>query len=391
MTDFLIQQFINKNQSKDKERQQYGRLSSIVGIVVNVLLAASKILIGLLVGSIAILGDGINNLFDSGSSVISLVTFHIVSKPADADHPFGHARFEYISSSVVAMLIVYVAITLFTESVDKIMNPTEMETNLVTVLVLVISIGLKFWLYSFYKNVGKRINSGLLFANAADSISDVMATSGILLALVISPLIGINLDGPMGIVIAVIIFKSGIDILMGTYNHLMGRPPVKEEVDYLEGRFLSFDGILGLHDMIIHDYGPGKKFVTVHLEVDASMSMMDAHQLVDHVERTIESEDGYELTIHIDPIKVDDPETDRVRYRVDQIVKDINEDYSIHDFRLIPIGDRTLVNFDVLIPAEDKIDDKELMNEIESMVNRINDKVDLVIEIDRDYIERGEE
>lgn len=385
MTDFLIRHFISEDQSKDKKRQQYGRLSSIVGIVVNVFLAVAKIIIGLLVGSIAILGDGINNLFDSGSAVISLVTFHIVSKPADSDHPFGHARFEYISSSVVAMLIVYVSITLFMESIDKIMNPTVTISNLATILLLVFSIVIKLWLYLFYRKIGKKINSELLLANATDSISDVMATTGILIALVISPFIGMNLDGPMGIFIAVIIFKSGIDILISTYNHLMGRPPVKREVDYLEERFRSFDGILGLHDMIIHDYGPGNKFVTVHLEVDASLSMMDAHQLVDYVERVIEEEDGYKLTIHIDPIKLDDPETDRVRKRIKELVKDIQPNYSIHDFRLIHENNNTLLNFDVLIPGDDQVDEEELLEKITSKVHEINNEIHLVVEIDRDY------
>lgn len=386
MTDLLIKFFIDPKSTKSRMRKQYGNLSSLVGILVNILLAAGKMVIGALSGSIAILGDGINNLFDSGSAIISLISFQIASKPADAKHPFGHARFEYISSSLVAMLILYVAITLFRESVNKIIKPQDFQLEAVGILVLIISMLIKFWLYRFYKKIGNRINSDLILANATDSISDVLATGAILVALVLSPIVGINLDGPMGLVVSLIIFRSAIEILSETFNHLMGNAPSREEVKALEEVLLSYEGILGVHDMIIHDYGPGRKFVTVHLEVDARVDIIDSHELIDRIERDVEKEEGFQLTIHMDPLLTDDSKTNRLKEFTQRLVEEIDENYSVHDFRIIHSDRSTNLVFDVLVPASDKESDREIEEKIRKRIAREDAGLLPVIEIDRDYL-----
>ncbi len=387
MTNFLIKRFVNTEAGKGEARKQYGNLSSMVGIFVNLFLSIAKIGMGMLSGSIAILGDGINNLADSGSAIISLASFHIAAKPADKDHPFGHARFEYISSSIVAIFILYFAISLFKSSIEKIMNPDQLTGTFLTYLVLVISILAKFWLYTFYKKIGKAIDSGLILANADDSMADILSTSSILLATIISALTGKNLDGYMGVLVSVIVFKSGFDIMRTTFNHLMGALPDHRDVKHIENYLLSFDGVLGIHDLIIHDYGPGRTFVTVHIEVDADKSILESHALVDHIERQIKADEGISLTIHMDPLEINDPKTKELMKKIDSLVKALNPAYSIHDFRVVDSGKYTNVVFDVLIPADAKEDDADIEARIKNIIKALRPDLVPVIVIDRDFID----
>lgn len=386
MTDLLISIFIDDNASQDQQRKEYGNLSSIVGIIVNILLAGLKIFISFVAGSIAIFGDGMNNLFDSGSAIISLITFQITSKPADEDHPFGHARFEYISSSLVALLIIYVAITLFSDSIGKIQNPTSTDLGALGIILILVSIIFKFWLYLFYTKIGNRINSGLILANATDSISDVLSTGIILIALVLSPIIGINLDGPMGILVSIFIFKSGIDILAQTFNHLVGTKPDADTVENLEEFIESYQGVLGTHDIVVHDYGPGNKFVTIHIEVDASVDVMESHELMDRIERDMKDEKGVALTAHMDPVELDNPRSNELKEVITKMVKDYNPTYSIHDFRIVDSGDWTNVVFDILVPTGEKKTNEQIEDEISKKITTERPDLKPVLQIDRDYI-----
>ncbi len=387
MTSFLIKRFVNADSGKGEARKQYGNLSSVVGIVVNVFLSIVKVCIGLLSGSIAILGDGINNVADSGSAIISLASFHIGAKPADKDHPFGHARFEYISSSIVAISIIHIAVGLFRGSINKIMTPDILTGNFLMYSVLIVSILAKIWLYLFYKKIGTTIDSGLILANADDSMADVLSTSSILLATVISALTGRNLDGYMGVVVSIIIFKSGFDIMRTTFNHLMGALPDHRDVKHIENYLLSFEGVLGIHDLIMHDYGPGRTFVTVHIEVDADKSILESHALVDHIERQIKADEGISLTIHMDPLEINDPKTKELIKKIDSLVKALNPVYSIHDFRVVDSGKYTNVVFDVLIPADAKEDDADIEARIKNIIKALRPDLVPVIVIDRDYID----
>lgn len=387
MTNFLINKFVDKNADGAEKRKQYGNLSSIVGIVLNILLSLSKISIGILSSSIAIMGDGINNFSDSGSAIISLISFHIASKPADKDHPFGHARFEYISSSLVAMFILYFSINLFQNSISKILTPDESEISYIAYLVLTISIASKTWLYLFYKKIAKAIDSGLIMANADDSFADILSSTSILISLIISEFVHVNLDGYMGLVVSIIIFKSAFDILKTTFNHLMGAMPDPDIIKNLERYLLSYDGVLGMHDLIIHDYGPGRTFVTVHIEVDAEKSVLESHALIDKIERDLKEDEGILLTIHMDPLEINDPKTNRLFSKIKDLVREINPHYSIHDFRVVDSGDYTNVVFDVLVPAEIKRSDDDIELEIVDTIKRRYPDLVPVITIDRDFID----
>lgn len=304
MTEQLLKRFTDPNATPVKRRQQVGTLSSTVGIFVNVLLAASKIVFGILSGAISLLGDGINNFFDALSAIIALISFRIAAKPADEEHPYGHARFEYIASSIVALSILYVGIQVGIESVQKIIQGEELKLTLISFVVLVISLVVKLWLYFFYQKLGKLVDSDLILANAADSMSDILGTSAILLALLAAHFLGWKLDGPMGIIVAFIILSNGYEILHSTYDHLMGKQPSSEDIDRIREHVLSYPGIHGVHDILVHEYGPGVRYVTLHVEMDAKVDLVKSHDLVDKIEKDLEEAEGFKVTIHIDPLHV---------------------------------------------------------------------------------------
>ncbi|MDY3052265.1 MAG: cation diffusion facilitator family transporter [Ndongobacter sp.] len=393
MVDFLVRLFLPhiSKQNAETQRQQYGRFSSIVGIVLNLLLALSKIVVGLFSGAVSVLGDGINNLSDAGSSILSLFSFMIASKPADAKHPFGHARIEYIASSAVAVVIAQIGLSLFMESADKTLHPQVLPVSGIIVGTLLASIIVKGWLYLFYKKMANRIQSELLHATAADSFSDVLATSSVLIALLLGAVFGIGLDGPMGIVVSVLLFRSACGILRNTLDHLLGRPPHRSEVDRLRDELLSYEGVLGIHDMVIHDYGPGHQFVTVHVEVDARVDVLASHAMIDQIERDIRQRDGLQLTIHMDPLILDDPRTNEVRDEINALIRSENPDYSIHDFRLVESYRSLNLVFDLLIPATEKKSEQEVEQEIRERIEARFPTYHIVLTVDRDFLYSVEE
>lgn len=381
--------FADKNLPEKVQRIRYGNMASIVGIIVNLLLSGFKLMVGIIAGSVAVIGDAINNLFDAASAVVSLITFRIIAKPADESHPFGHARFEYIASSIIAVLIIYVAITLFRESLERILHPSSIHLDTLQYFILSASIMIKLGLHLFYRRIGTKIASQLMLANATDALMDSLATGAIMIAVTLSPILHLPLDGPMGILIALVIVKQGWDILTATYDHLIGATPSRKAVDFLRTKLLSYDGVLGIHDMIIHEYGPNQLFVTVHVEVDARRDVLESHELIDRIERDI-TEAGFQITVHMDPLVIDDPRTNQIRHSIIEIIRHDHPDFSIHDFRIIDRSDGLNLIFDILIPVDYPQADAQVKRELIDLIRAKHKNFNPVITIDRDYLKNLE-
>lgn len=387
-TGFLVKLFIKTPQEvkNAKVREQYGKLSSITGIVVNLLLFAVKFLIGTLSGSVSIVGDSINNLSDAGSSIISLVSFKLSNKPADTGHPFGHARVEYISSSIVAVIILYIGVELMKTSISKIIKPEAVDFNLIIILILVFSIGSKAWLYFFNRRLGRRIESSILQATAADSLSDVLATSAVLLSGIISRLAGVQLDGWMGAIVAVLIMLSGIRILRKTINSILGEGPSGEMTQQIEEFIRKYEGVLGLHDLVVHDYGPGHCFASVHVEVDYNVDILKSHDLIDNIERDIALDQGIHLVIHLDPIVTDNPFVNEMQQMTENVVKSIDNTLSIHDFRVVKGSTHNNLIFDVLVPNQCKLNESKIQDRILQKIQELDSTLYVVLTLDRSYV-----
>jgi len=368
-------------------REQYGKLSSIVGIIANVFLFAIKAAVGIWSHSVSITADAVNNLSDAGSSVISLISFKLSNKPPDKDHPFGHARIEYIASSVVGFIILLIGWELIKTSFDKILHPTPSEFSLIIILILVFSILSKLWLYRFNTNLGKRINSSVMQATAADSLADMMATTAVLASTIISPLIGFQLDGYMGIAVAIIIIISAIKILKDMLDTLLGKMPSSELIDMIVTYIRKYPGVIGIHDLVVHDYGPGRCFVSVHVEVDARVDVLDSHDLIDNIEQDFTRELGMPLVIHMDPIVIDDPFVSQMYQLTKQIVKKVDNTISMHDFRVVKGATHSNLIFDVTVPFECKKDESQIIEEITCEIKAININLHAVITVDRAYVE----
>lgn len=385
MTELLIRRFIPRWEAVQDPavRRQYGRLGSIVGILVNLLLSAGKLLAGFLSGSVAITADGVNNLSDAGSSVISLVSFRLAARPADEEHPFGHARMEYLSSIAVAVLILFLGAELLQSSVKKIFSPEQTVFSWLSVGVLVLSILAKLWLYRFARSLGRRIDSQLMAAAAADSLSDVLATGAVLVSAVLSPFLGFSLDGWMGALVAVFILRAGVGIIREAMDKLLGEAPTRELVAEIEGYVRSYDGVVDCHDLVVHSYGPGRCFATVHAEVPASRDIMASHDIIDNIERDILRDKGIHLVIHMDPIVTDDAEVDRHRRLLGEVLAGIGEELTFHDFRMVPGPSHTNLIFDVSAPFRFPLSDGELCRLIRERVKAREQNLFVVITVDR--------
>lgn len=384
----LVRRFIkdNENTSNTVVRQQYGKLSGVVGIIVNVALFAAKLTAGALTSSVSIVADAVNNLSDAGTSIISLVSFKLSSKPADNKHPFGHARIEYLASSLVAVFILFIGFELVRTSVDKIMNPTDIVFSVIALIVLAMSILAKFWLYVFNKDIAKRINSTVITATAVDSLSDVAATSAVFISTLLSLIIGVPLDGYMGIVVAIFIMVSGIGILKDTVDRILGQAPPEELITSIDSYILKYEGIIGTHDLMVHDYGPGRCFASVHAEVNANENILDSHDLIDNIERDIEQDCGIHLVIHMDPLVTDDPYVNELHSFVKDIVEKLNPSITMHDFRVVRGTTHSNLIFDVSVPFEYKPSDTQIRDEIAAGVSKHDSTLYTVITIDRTYI-----
>jgi len=388
LTNLLVKLFVKdyKNTSNLKVRERYGKFAGIIGIVSNFILFLIKIAVGLIFGSIAITADAVNNLSDSGSSIVTLMAFKISGKPADEKHPYGHARMEYISSLIVAFIILSLGFQLVQNSIEKIINMQTAQFSMLSVLVLVISILIKFWQYLFFKEIGAMINSTTLVATSMDSRNDILTTSAVLVALIVAHLTGFNLDGFMGIVIALYIIVSGIKLVVDTISLLLGRSPKKELVDKIYKKILSYEGIIGLHDLNVHSYGPDCYFASVHCEVPAEQDIMISHDIVDNIERDFLKDEGINLVIHLDPVVTDDPKTNELKHLVEKLIEEISPEISMHDFRVVWGVSHVNLIFDVVVPFGFKLSDDELIQLISDRVSQISKTYYSVITVDHSYI-----
>lgn len=326
-----------------------------------------------------------NNLSDAASSVISLIGFKMAEKPADEDHPYGHARYEYLSGLTVAVMIILIGFELFKTSFDKVIHPSTVDFSIVLVIVLAVSILIKLWMAFFNKSLGKKINSSALEATAADSRNDVISTSAVLVAAVISHFFKINLDGYMGIAVAVFILYSGIGLVKDTLDPLLGKAPEPELVDYIQKKILSYDGVLGTHDLMIHDYGPGRKFASVHVEMAAEGDVLKSHDVIDNIERDFLSKDNLNIIVHYDPIVTKDDIVNDFRSWLMEQVKSIDPHLSIHDLRIVPGNSHTNLVFDCVMPHCINMSPSELKAEIRRLVNIKYPNYYCIITIDSSY------
>ncbi len=356
-------------------RARCGRNAGIFGIVLNTLLAAGKIIVGSVSGAISVTADGLNNLTDCGSNVVSVIGFKMSEKPADKEHPFGHRRAESVASLLIAVIILVVAAELIMQSAEKIFSPSETDISLLVLLVLGISVAVKLFMFLLNRSLGKAISSETLKATAADSISDVIATTAVLISAILSRFTSLELDGYLGVVVALFIAVTGIGILKDTVSNLLGKAPDPDTVRDIEKRVLSFENVRGLHDL------------TVHVEVDAQMSITSAHDLADRIEKDFAEQTAIALTVHIDPLVYDDPELNRLRDEINRIVDEIDPALKMHDFRMV--GGETHKNlvFDVAVPFDCKISDTEIYKRIKDGVSLLDGHYDAVATIERQNIE----
>ena len=387
MTDFLIRLFIKNRDAVDSPqvRGAYGKLAGMTGIVCNVLLFAAKLAVGTLTGSVAVTADAVNNLSDAASSIISLLGFKMAEKPADADHPFGHARYEYLAGLVVAILILIIGIELLKSGVEKLIHPSPTAFSVVTVCVLLGSILVKLWMALFNRKIGKLIDSQTLIATAADSRNDVISTTAVLISVCLVPFAGAWLDGAIGIAVAAFILYSGIGLIRDTLDPILGRAPDPSLVQKVRDEIMSYPSVLGTHDLMIHDYGPGKQFASVHVEVDAAGDVIAMHDEIDNIERALFEKYGLNTVIHMDPIVTGDSALSELRETVVGIVSDIDPALSIHDMRMVPGPTHTNLIFDCVVPAGFQMSSDALRDEIRARVAAVRPDCCCVIHVEESY------
>ena len=387
MTNLLIKLFVkNSEQTEQKEvRNAYGKLTGFVGIVCNVLLFAIKLIVGTLSGSVSITADAVNNLADASSSIISLLGFKLAAKPADADHPYGHARYEYLSGLIVAMLIMVIGVELLKGSVEKIISPSAVNFSWITVAVLCVSVLLKLWMAMFNRTVGKRIDSKPLIATAADCRSDVISTASVILAMIISNYTGFELDGYVGVAVALFILYSGFGLVRETLDPILGRAPDPEFVEEIRQNIMKHPDILGTHDLMVHDYGPGNQFASVHVEVAAEGDVIEMHDLIDNIERSFLEEYGLHMVIHMDPIVTSDYTIGEIRRRLSEEVVKIDSELSIHDLRAVVGPTHTNLVFDCVVPPSFKMSNAELREKISAAAKAIDESYNCVITVESSY------
>ena len=387
MIKLLAKIFIkdSQNTADSKVRVAYGYLCGAVGIALNILLFAGKIIAGTISGSVAVTADAFNNLSDAGSSIISLIGFRLASQKPDPHHPFGHGRFEYIASLIISIIIVLMGFELGKSSFEKIVAPQAVEYSAVTFAVLGVSVLVKLYMFFYNNSVGKKIDSATMRATAMDSISDAVSTGAVLISAVIAMITNLALDGWMGLVVAAFIMVTGFKSAKETIDSLLGTPPSPEFVKQIEDMALQYDDIIGVHDMIVHNYGPGRTFVSLHAEVPSDGDIVTIHDTVDNAEREIAKELGCLVTIHMDPVDVHDEHTAQLRENVSEIIKQINPDITFHDFRVVSGPTHTNLIFDIVSPMDCGLSDQELADTIADKIHKCNESYFAVINVDKDF------
>ncbi len=391
MTEILVKLFVknSKDVKNNSVRKSYGTLGGIVGIICNLILCVIKLSIGFISNSISIMADGFNNLSDMGSSLVTIIGFKLAGKPADRDHPFGHGRMEYMSAFIVSVLILIVGFDLLESSATALLNGTEMPTyGIWSIVVLSVSVAVKLWLFLFNRKLGKKISSEVLIATSKDSLNDSVATVAILIGVVVSNFVALpfNLDALMGIFVSLFILWAGISSAKETLDEILGKPPEKELIESLENTILSFEEFIGIHDLIVHNYGPGRQFASVHVEVPQDIDIVKCHEQIDLCEKLVGEQLDLSLVIHMDPIDNNNATVKQTREQLSEAIKVIDPALTLHDFRMTPLSEqRTNLIFDVVIPSSLKLSEKELCEKIISLAKLINPIFECVITFDTDF------
>lgn len=385
MTKLLINAFIkDKENIKDRQvRAKYASLVSIIGIILNLLLFGFKMIAGLLINSIAVISDSFNNLSDMGSSLVSAIGMKLSMKKPDEEHPFGHGRIEYISALMVAFIILLVGFELFKGSIEKIISPQEVKLSLVPMIILCVSVLVKLWMFFANRYVGKLISSEVIKATAQDSLNDSVATFVVIIATIIGAKTGFSVDGIFGAVVSVMIFYAGISLVKDTVGVLLGKAADEETVKEISEIILSQENITGIHDLMIHDYGPGRIMASVHAEVPSDRDIQEIHELIDWTEKHIEEKTGVHIVIHMDPVSVNCERTNAIRNEIIEIVKDINEEFDIHDFRMTDGQNNINLIFDLEVPCSLEAEERNrIKEEIADKLRKKDARYSAVIVVD---------
>ncbi len=373
------------NVADPKVRTAYGTLCSVFGILLNILLFCAKLLGGIFSGSIAIIADSFNNLGDAGSSLITLFGFRLASKKPDPEHPFGHGRLEYISGLIVSFIIMLMGFELAKSSIEAIVDPEPVEYSALSLIILASAVLVKIYMALYNRRVGKRISSTAMIATSKDSLSDAVSTTVVLLVAITAPYIPFNIDGWAGLCVSLLIMWTGIGSVRDTISPLLGQSPEKEFVKNIEELVMSYPDVCGIHDLVVHDYGPGRLMISVHAEVPVSMDIGEAHDMIDNIEVTLSEKLNCHAVIHMDPVDYDDPKTLELRVKVSEIVKGLCGEASIHDFRVVYGKTHTNLVFDILLPYDTDMKDDEMVSKVQRRVRAYDQMLNCVIRIDKDY------
>lgn len=388
MIKLLIKKFVKnyENVSDKNVRENYGVLGGALGIVCNLFLFILKIAIGLIMNSIAIISDAVNNLSDMASSIITIISSKMSNMRADKEHPFGHGRIEYIASMIVAFIIVLVGFELFKTSIGKILAPSPVSFSWSLFIILFASILVKVWMYSYNKYIGNKINSSIMIATSKDSLNDCIATSAVIISVFVGRFTSFPVDGVMGVLVSALIMYTGIGVAREIINLLIGTPPSKEFINKISDFVMTADGIVGTHDFIAHDYGPNAVFASIHAEVPDDINIVKIHEVIDDIEKRAFEEFGVLLVIHMDPISLNCEKTNTAREKVKEVVLEINPEFSIHDFRMVDGENNINLIFDLVVPIEMKPEERtEVLNILSDKVKEIDNRYNIVVQIDNMY------
>jgi len=389
MTEFLVKKFVKNYEETDQVsvRTSYGVMASIVGIFCNILLFAVKGTIGVLMHSIAVMADAFNNLSDAGSSVVGLLGVKMASKPADKEHPFGHGRMEYVSALAVSFIVLQVGLTLLKDSFGKIREPEVLNFQIISILILLLSVGVKWWLGHFNKKFGKRIASKVMLATAADAMGDMITTTATIASIIFFKITGINIDGYMGIAVSLVVMWAGVGIAKDTLEPLLGEAVDPEEYIKITKFVEGYEGIVGSHDLIVHNYGPGRSMASIHAEVPNDEDIEVSHEIIDRIEREAAKKLGIFLVIHMDPVETKNEQVLKVKTQVEQIMEALDKNVSIHDFRMVDGQNQINLIFDMVVPFEyDKEKEKELKASFRKLVCMHDERYQCVITVERSYV-----
>lgn len=387
MTKFLLRRFVKDYESvTDPEvRERYGTLSGCVGILLNLLISLSKFIAGVLTGAVSVTADAFNNLSDAASSLVTLVGFRLAGREADEDHPFGHGRFEYLAGLGVAVAILLVGVELAKGAVGKILHPEDVAFDFLSAGILVLSIAVKMWMYFFNRNLGKRISSAAMAATATDSLSDCVATGAVLLGLIVGQATGYSIDGWVGILVAFFVLRAGWEAAKDTIDPLLGQAPDPELVKGIRETVLAHPEISGVHDLVVHDYGPGHRMVSLHAEVDINGDMAVTHDVIDNVEKELAGRYRVIATIHMDPLAIHDAHVNEVKEQVAGLARQLHEGTTIHDFRMTEGPTHTNLIFDLVLPRSCPLSEEEARREMARLAREANPRYLTVVQVDRFY------